>query len=175
MNVRTFILFLFGWYLGGLLWTRCARAEAALAKPARSYSLGLEGLPPLVELDLLDFRYQKYADRRDAYAPQYDNQFNYQAGLDWNLSLLKYGFWRNDVAGNTLQSGQFKQVYWFFQAGLRIPVWHLELYREHKSEHIMDERPVERDGDVLPGKGTKFPVTDSWVIKYTIYDKANKR
>jgi hypothetical protein len=128
-------------------------------------------------LDKADLRYQKFRPdgRRDPYTPDHDNSWDARAGLEWDLQLLRWGFWRNDVHTEQLLDGRVKTVGWHWTLGIRIPRLRSELFHEHHSQHVLDQRPVQRDGTDLPQGFRKFPVEDSYGIRITLFDRRDGR
>jgi hypothetical protein len=91
---------------------------------------------------------------RDPYAPQYTGQWEQRAALDWDLSVWKYGYWRNEL--HTETAGRVpKTVGWQWELGVQVGK-HLDLFRAHHSRHIMDEPGPTRD---------RFPVQDSYGVR----------
>lgn len=143
-------------------------AAATLASPATA------GDYRLVDLDSVDFRYQEFSARRDPYTPTFDEQWKYRAALDWNLNLLKYGFWDNSVHTEGLEDGRVKTVGWHWFFGFRIPPLRMDVFHEHHSQHVMDEHPTQRDGSQLPNGYRKFPVEDSVGVRFRLYGKSDR-
>ncbi len=133
------------------------------SKPSNDWSL--------VELQEISLRYQDFKDRRDPYTPQHDANWGYKTSLDWDVSLLKYGFWNNEVHAEGLKDGRVKTVGWHWFLGVQVPTWGLAIFHEHHSQHILDERPLERDGDDLPQGYRKFSVEDSYGVRLTLYSR----
>ena len=125
----------------------------------------------LLEVETLDFRYQKFKDRRDPYIPNYDKDWDYRAALDWDLTSLRYVFWDNSVHVEGLKDGRVKSVGWHWFLGVKIPIWNVDIYHEHHSQHVMDQDPMERSGEPLPQGYRKFPVEDSFGIRFNLYHK----
>lgn len=145
--------------------------EAAPAKPKAKAPASTFHV---LDVDKVALRYQKFDDNRDPYVPQWDERWAYRAGLEWNLTMLEWGYWRNDVHTEALETGVVKTVGWQWELGIRLPFMRSEIFQQHHSRHIMDERPRERDGDVLPGRGTKFPVEQSYGIRVTLYERKDR-
>lgn len=165
-----------------VLFVRCSdKAEGAVPAGATGQNGGsiprsAQALPSsesgdwcVLCIDKVDLRYQQFKDRRDPYTPDKDEQWGSRVGLDWDLQLLRYGFWRNDVHAEQLQDGRVKTVGWHWFLGLRLPPLRSEIFHEHHSQHVLDQAPLERDGDDLPQGFRKFPVEDSYGVRVHLY------
>lgn len=121
----------------------------------------------LIDVDRLDLKYMKFRDNRDPMTPQYTSDaYDYRAALQFDVSLLKYGTWENDVHMETLDSGEVKTVGWHWIAGVRAGRY-LDLIYEHHSRHVMDEDQQSRQQD----RNNKFPVEDSYGIRIHLLGK----
>lgn len=123
----------------------------------------------LLDVERLDVEYHKLnPNNRDPYAPDYTGKWADRAALKWDISILNYGYWRNNVHTETLQSGIVKTVGWEWEAGLSLGEY-LEVFHYHHSRHIMDEPP--QRADHFPGARNQFPVEDSYGIRFKFIHK----
>jgi hypothetical protein len=154
------VLLILGTFLLAINLLAAEGKQALAPAPAASYCL--------LCVDSIDLRYQKFKEgRRDPYAPGWDSEWDYRAGLEWNLQLLRWGFWENDVHTEALESGIVKTVGWHWRLGIRLPFMRSEIFHEHHSRHVMDEGPRERDGGRIPAN--RFPVEDSIGLRMNLY------
>ena len=130
---------------------------AASSSQAFAYNLGI------FSIDYFDMRYEKFADARDPYAPQYDNNWLYRVATDFNISAGPL-YWSNDVHMETIETQTPKTVGWQYELGLHL-LDNIDVYREHHSRHIMDEySPDQAIGE------NDLPVEDVYGIRFKIID-----
>jgi len=75
--------------------------------------------------------------------------------------------WDHHIHTETIDSGAVKTVGWRWKAGFELGK-HLEIYHNHHSKHIMDERV---DNPAYGGKTNQFPVEDSFVVTVKFISK----
>lgn len=93
---------------------------------------------------------------RDPYAPELTGVWGDRAALEWDLRLLEYGYWRNNVHTETAgKGGTVRTVGWEWEAGVEIGNY-FDIFYHHHSRHIM-EAPAEDRFD----SHNDFPVEDS--------------
>lgn len=111
----------------------------------------------LLDVDRLDFEYSRLQPgNRDPLAPQYTGLWRERAGLQWDLRLLEYGYWRNHLHTETVQpGGEVKTVGWEWETGIEAGKY-LDVFYHHHSRHLMDEK-VNRQFDTT----NQFPVENS--------------
>lgn len=115
----------------------------------------------LLDIDKFDIEYTKLnPSSRDPYAPQYTGLWKERAALKWDVSVLGFAYWRNNVHTETIESGQVKTVGWEYEAGIPV-TGHFELFWHHHSRHIMDEPPQVNYTD----SANQFPVEDGVGIR----------
>jgi hypothetical protein len=109
-----------------------------------------------VEYSILDKK------NRDPYTPQYTGQWKERAALKWNVSVLDFLFWENNIHTETVRtSGQVKTLGWHWQFYAPVPLTErrVELFADHHSRHVVEEEPEDRF------TGSDFPVEDSYGIR----------
>lgn len=123
----------------------------------------------LLDVDKLDLEYTKLnSTNRDPYAPDYTGRWGERAALKFNLNVLHYLYWDNNIHTETIDTGQVKTVGWEWEAGVRI--WkYFDVFHHHHSRHIMDE-PAQRDYK-YPDTRTQFPVEDGVGIRFKFITK----
>lgn len=118
----------------------------------------------LLDADRLDIEYNRLdKEMRDPYAPEYTGRWRDRAAVKFDISILDYVYWRNNVHTETIDTGQVKTVGWEWEAGFPVTKY-LEVYHHHHSRHIMDENP--QTSYNYPGTNTQFPVEDEYGIRF---------
>ena len=88
--------------------------------------------------------------------------------LDFNVNILKYGYWNNHVWSivdrweDTQKMGWFRNVGWNWRLGVRPCPW-LEVGWWHFSKHMLDAQYSSHVND------GKFPVEDSIEVRLWLY------
>jgi hypothetical protein len=140
--------------LGGLLSLLAPRAEA---KELR-----------LLDADRLDLEYARMVpETRDPYSPQHTGEWRDRIALEWDVTLLQWGYWNNWVHTETTSpSGRVTTVGWQFEAGFHLTDY-FDLYRSHHSRHVMEEEAEHRFED----SHAQFPVEDTYGIRFHLYGR----
>lgn len=94
---------------------------------------------------------------------QANRSLGQELDVNMDFDLFKYGYWNNLIHTKTDKpnypsvgpAGQFRDVGWEFELGLRATSWLSGGYHHH-SQHVLD--------GYLP---TGYPVEDAWEIKLT--------
>lgn len=123
----------------------------------------------LLEIDRVDFEAQKLRpENRDPYSPQFTENWRERAAIKWDITILEYGYWRNNVHTETAGSGStVKTVGWEWEAGVRLGKY-ADVFHYHHSRHIMEGEPEARFNE---GKGNQFPVEDALGVRFHLYRK----
>lgn len=122
----------------------------------------LAGEYHLLAVDRLDLEYQKLdPSNRDPYAPTYTGYWRERAVLHWDLKLIGFLYWRNNIHTETFDpGGQVKTVGWEWEAGAEVGKY-LDLFHYHHSRHVLDEGPLSR----FNGQSNQFPVDNSYGVR----------
>lgn len=120
----------------------------------------------LIDVDKLDLEYLRLnPNNRDPYAPEYTGRWKERAALKFNLNVLEYFYWDNNIHTETLDTGIVKTVGWEWDAGIHLGKY-LDVFHYHHSRHIMDE-PAQRDYQYgKHGSSNQFPVEDGFGIRF---------
>lgn len=121
----------------------------------------------LLEVDKLDFTYERLdPNNRHPYAPEYTDSWRERATLDWDIIILKYGYWNNALSTSTTDpSGQVKLVSWEWRAGIHLGKY-IDVFHYHFSQHLQDEAPEQRFDR---HQRSQFPVTNAVGITLHLY------
>lgn len=124
----------------------------------------------LLEVDKLDFEYHRLAAaNRDPYVPHHTGTWREKAAIKWDLGILKYGYWRNNVHTETTNpSGRVTTVGWEWELGVTL-FKNYEIFHHHHSRHVMEEVPEKRFES-----GNQFPNENSYGIRFKLYEKKGK-
>jgi hypothetical protein len=122
----------------------------------------------LLDVDRLDLEYGKFVPTtRDPYVPQYAGRWRDEIALQWDVTLLQWGYWRNHVHTETTDpSGSVTTVGWQFELGVHLGD-RVDVYREHHSRHVMEAEPEHR----FEAAHAQFPVEDLYGVRLHIYGK----
>ncbi len=122
----------------------------------------------LLDVDRLDFEYGRIVPTsRDPYLPDRTGQWREQIALQWNITMLEWGYWNNRVHTETTNpSGSVTSVGWQFELGAHITDY-FDVYREHHSRHVMEAAPEHR----FEGAHAQFPVEDIYGVRVHIYGR----
>ncbi len=118
----------------------------------------------LLDIDRLDFTYSRLRpENRDPYYPEGTGRWRDRAALEWDIVLLEYGYWRNNLHTETLEpGGTVKTVGWEWEAGVEVGKW-FDVFAHHHSRHVM-----EQDTEKRFDSHNQFPVEDSYGIRVHI-------
>lgn len=116
----------------------------------------------LVDVDRLDLELSRLdPTTRDPYTPEYTGRWRDGIALNWDLTLLRWGYWRNRVhAETTNPSGSVTTMGWQWEAGAHVGPW-FDLFHQHHSRHVLDETPPDR----FEGSSRQFPVENSYGVR----------
>lgn len=136
-----------------LSWFVCSLASAESYLPTRAW-----------HLQDMSLEYYTYPQgMRDPYFIAEDEtsksgrfiQFERGSAVNFDLELLKYGYWDNRVHMD-MDDRQVRHTGWQWELGLRVgPV---DLFHAHHSRHGLEYRNP---------RGDRFPVSDQYGIRFT--------
>lgn len=162
--LRTFILVFIAYALTCVLIRWVALGQTSSAE--RSVGTG----PSLLTLDYGAFTLTKLTCNRDYMAPDIAcKDWKGRAAVDFNLNVLREGFFRNHVHTEGTNS-KVETVGWKWEMGVRLP-WNIEVGLSHHSRHRMDEKTPYvglTPESVLPAK---FEVEDGYFVRFIFSEK----
>jgi len=90
-------------------------------------------------------------------------ELTYSTDIIFNVDLLRYQstalFFDNKVEGLATNK-QYRYVSWEFELGLHLKV--IDIFLDHKSEHILDQYPIRQD---------HFPVSDRVMVRFLFIER----
>lgn len=139
---------------------------------ASNFAMASSFLPkePLT-LDLMALKVTKFTCNRDPQIPELEcSDWRGRVAAQFDLGLLKYGFWRNDVHAEGTEA-KFMTVGWHWELGAKLGK-QVELIYEHHSRHTMDkEQPYSWTPDTDYLRQNKYPVEDSFGVRIIFYKR----
>lgn len=120
----------------------------------------------LVDLEYFAMKGARFSCNRDPMTPDIEcNSYTGRAQADFNLRILEVFYWDNQVHTEGV-AAKVETVGWHWELGLHITD-QIDIFHEHHSRHRMDDTtPIDFNKD---GKPDKFPVEDSYGIKFIFY------
>lgn len=147
-----------------MLWILAGSAGVATADDSSTPSLAL---------DKFNLKLTRFTCNRELQTPDIECADYYgRVAAEFDLSILKYGFWRNEVHGEGTRN-KFMTIGWRWEMGV---AWGMvELLWEHHSRHTLDqEQPYYLDFNTDSWKQAKYPVEDSYGIRINLYQRDKK-
>lgn len=122
-------------------------------------------------LDLMALKVMRFTCNRDPQLPDLECQdWKGRVSAQFDLGILKYGFWRNDVHAEGTDA-KFMSVGWHWELGAKLGK-QIELIYEHHSRHTMD---TEQPYSWIPGQTyveqNRYPVEDSFGVRIIFYKR----
>jgi hypothetical protein len=131
---------------------------------------GAVSASPALALDRFSLRLMRFTCNREMQTPEIECADYYgRVAADFDVSILKYGFWRNEVHGEGTKA-KFMTIGWRWEMG--IALGKVELLWEHHSRHTMDqEQPYYWNTNIQSFNQAKYPVEDSYGIRINFYQR----
>lgn len=125
---------------------------------------------PALALDRFSLKLMRFTCNRELQTPEIECMDYYgRVAAEFDLSILKYGFWRNDVHGEGTRN-KFMTIGWRWEMGIALGM--VELLWEHHSRHTLDQgQPYYWDTNFDGLKEIKYPVEDSYGIRINLYQR----
>lgn len=131
----------------------------------------LDYLRPALALDKFSLKLMRFTCNRELQTPDIECADYYgRVATEFDLTILKYGFWRNEVHGEGTQA-KFMTIGWHWEMGIRLTD-QIEIYHDHHSRHVLDrEQRYEWREASHTWAPIKYPVEDSYGIRIIFYER----
>lgn len=149
-----------------LVWCFIMLCEVASARP----SLG-SALSPALKLKHFSLDVMKFTGNKELMIPEIPgSQWSYRIATNFDMQILRYGFWRNRVHGEAAYA-KFYSVGWEYDMGIKLGR-QVEIYWHHHSRHTMDiDLPFYYDRMQNRFNQIDYPVEDSVGIRLILIDR----
>jgi nuclear transport factor 2 (NTF2) superfamily protein len=130
-----------------------------------------EASGPMLALDRFSLKIMRFTCNKEMQTPDIScDDYLGRTAAEFDLSLLKYGFWRNEIHGEGTRA-KFMTIGWHWELGIRLGS-QVEVFWDHHSRHVMDrEQPYYWSDTQQAWRQGSYPVEDSYGIRIIFYER----